>query len=203
MVESTEQEIKAGVDLGRLRAALGPVLSAHSVELVDVEWLTDRVGWTLRVTIERQGAGPAAPGFGVTLEDCVDVSRDVSAFLDANEELIPQHYHLEVSSPGLDRPLRSMADFTRFVGQTAKVKLKKPAPDGQKLLRGHLAAPKSSEGESVAVVVDGKHIEVPFADVSEAQLVYELAAAPKKKPAVRGKKIKDEPRKGASASKRQ
>ena len=223
MVESTEQEVKAGVDLGRIRAALGPVLSAHAIELVDVEWLTDRVGWTLRVTIERAGAGPAAPGFGVTLEDCVDVSRDVSALLDQHEELIPQHYHLEVSSPGLDRPLRSLADFTRFVGQTAKVKLKRPAPDGQKLLRGHLAlptgpqaapnpgapgAPGRPEGEQqgeamIAVIVDGKHIEVPYADVGEAQLVYELAAQPKKKPAPRGKKIKDEQRTGASSSKRQ
>lgn len=203
MVGNTEQEVKAGVDLGRIRAALGPVLSAHAIELVDVEWLTDRVGWTLRVTIERAGAGPAAPGFGVTLEDCVDVSRDVSALLDQDEELIPQHYHLEVSSPGLDRPLRSLADFTRFVGQTAKVKLKRPAPDGQKLLRGHLAAPKGSEGERIAVIVDGKHIEVPYADVGEAQLVYELAAQPKKKPAPRGKKIKDEARTGASSSKRQ
>ncbi|MEO7329154.1 MAG: ribosome maturation factor RimP [Minicystis sp.] len=186
-------------------------MSAHSVEIVDVEWLTDRVGWTLRVTIERPGAGPAAPGFGVTLEDCVEVSRDVSALLDADadadEELIPQQYHLEVSSPGLDRPLRSVADFTRFVGQTAKVKLKRPAPDGQKLLRGHLAAPKAGGGtegeERIAVLVDGKHLEVPYSDVSEAHLVYELAAQPKQKPAPRGKKSKDEQRASASSSKRQ
>jgi ribosome maturation factor RimP len=167
-------KVKAGVDLGRVRAALGPVLSAHDVELVDLEWATDRIGWVLRLTIERPGISGDA--FGVTLADCAEVSRDASQVLDV-EDLIPQAYHLEVSSPGLDRPLKREADFARFVGRLAKVKLSRPAPDGQKVLRGTLEAAPTGK---VAVAADGKHVEVPFADVVEANLVFELAPQPKK-----------------------
>jgi ribosome maturation factor RimP len=114
----------------------------------------------------------------VTLEDCAEVSRGASAVLDV-EDLIPQHYHLEVSSPGIDRPLRSAAEIARFAGRTAKVKLSRPAPDGQRVLRGLLDA--APEGK-VAVIVDGKRIEVPYPDVAEANLVFELVAQPKKAP---------------------
>jgi ribosome maturation factor RimP len=172
---SQAHEIKAGVDLARVRAAVGPVLSAHGVVLADLEWLTDRLGWVLRITIEREGS--TEQGGGVTLEDCAEVSRDSSAVLDLDEDLIPHHYHLEVSSPGLDRPLRTEAEFARFAGKTAKVKLSRPAPDGQRVLRGMLDA--AAPG-TVAVVVDGKHVEVPFADVAEANLVFELTPQPKK-----------------------
>jgi ribosome maturation factor RimP len=185
MEQTSEQQIKAGVDLGRVRATLSPVLSAHGVVLVDLLWLTERVGWTLRLTIEREGS--VEQGGGVTLEDCVEVSRDVSAVLDLDEDLIPHHYNLEVSSPGLDRPLRSLAEFARFAGKIARVKLARPAPDGQKVLRGPLAqssrAPLPGAGVDegmVAVLVDGKLIEVPFADVAEANLVFELTPQPKK-----------------------
>src|SRR4051812_6496038 len=124
MEASSDRQIKAGVDLARGREALGPVLSAHGILLADLEWLTERSGWTLRITIEREGAEEASGG--VTLEDCVEVSRDASAVLDVGD-LIPQHYHLEVSSPGLDRPLRTHADFARFASKLAKVKLARPA----------------------------------------------------------------------------
>jgi ribosome maturation factor RimP len=149
METSPERNIKAGVDLDRVRAAIDPVLSAHGVVLVDLEWLTERAGWVLRVTIEREllrGTGQPGPVVsddapeidGVTLADCVEVSRDVSSVLDV-AELIAQRYHLEVSSPGLDRPLRTEADFRRFVGRLSRVKLAEPAPDGQRVLRGQLA----------------------------------------------------------------
>jgi ribosome maturation factor RimP len=172
--------VKAGVDLGRVRAALAPLLSAHGVDLVDIDWLTERAGWTLRITIERPGSTDG--GGGVTLDDCAEVSRDASSLLDV-EDLIPQRYHLEVSSPGLDRPLRTPAEFARFAGKPAKVKLAEPAPDGQTVLRGTLA--EAPEG-TVAVVVDGRRVEVPFASVVEAQLVFELHPQPKKKPKPRG-----------------
>ncbi len=166
--------LKGGVDLEKVRAALAPVLAAHGVELVELEWTTERAGWTLRLFIERVGSEDASGG--VTLEDCVEVSRDSSSVLDV-EDLIPHHYNLEVSSPGLDRKLRGEADFARFRGQLAKVKLTRPAPDGQRVLRGPLE--EAPEGR-VAVRVDGKRIEVPAADVDEARLVYELQTGQKK-----------------------
>lgn len=179
----------AGVDLDRVRAAIAPVLSAHGVSLVDVEYTTEHLGWTLRIFIERYdptvaadaaapGAGdPSAAQGGVTLDDCANVSRDVSTALDI-ADLIPHKYSLEVSSPGLDRPLRTKADFTRFVGKLARVKLTRPAPDGQRLLRGILE--QAAEG-SVAVLVDGKHIEVPFEQVANANLIFELIPGQKSK----------------------
>jgi ribosome maturation factor RimP len=179
-MEGTHHVI-AGVDLDRVRAAIEPALSAQGVELVDLEFLTERAGWTLRVIIERSGDG-SDPSGGVSLEDCAEVSRDVSSVLDV-EDLIPQRYHLEVSSPGLDRPLRREADFVRFTGKAARVKLRRPAPDGQRVLRGPI---DPAAAGLIAVVVDGNRIEVPFAEVEEANLVFELSPHPKKV-AARGK----------------
>lgn len=167
---------KAGVDLARVRDIVLPVLAPFGVELFDLAWLTEQGGWTLRVTIERPGSTDDSGG--VSLEDCVDVSRAVSEVLDAADAVAP-HYNLEVSSPGLDRPLRHEADFARFLGRTARVKLAKPAPDGQRLLRGSL---DEAPAGSIAVVVDGKRVEAPYADVVEANLVFELSPQPKKQP---------------------
>lgn len=178
---STQKHTQTGVDLARIREAIAPVLSAHGVSLVDLEWATDRSGWVLRVTIEREGS--TDQGGGVTLDDCADVSRDVSSVLDV-EDLIAAHYNLEVSSPGLDRPLRTEAEFARFTGKLAKVKLSRPAPDGQRVLRGTLDRAPAGR---VAVEVDGKRIEVPFADVAEANLVFELVPQPKKKAHLKAK----------------
>jgi ribosome maturation factor RimP len=178
MQASNENTSKTVIDLDRIRAVVQPVLSTHGVSLVDVEWFTEQGAWTLRLTIERESAVAAGDvGGGVTLEDCAEVSRDVSSVLDVQDDIIAHKYSLEVSSPGLDRKLRTATDFQRFVGKTARVKLSKPAPDGQRLLRGPLA--EAPEG-MVAVIVDGKRIEAPYADVAEARLVFELAPQPKK-----------------------
>lgn len=171
---STQQATIAGVDLDRVRAALEPVLSAHDVSFADLEFLSDRAGWTLRLMIER--VGPDDVAGNVSLEDCAEVSHAASLVLDV-EDLIAQHYTLEVSSPGLDRRLRTPADFARFTGKTARVKLHSPAPDGQRLLRGVLD--RAPDG-AVAVIVDGKRIETPFDNVEQANLVFELLPQSKK-----------------------
>ncbi len=186
--------VKGGVDLAKVHGAIAPVLAAHGVTLVELSWQTDRGGWTLRLTIERTGTTEASGG--VTLEDCVEVSRDVSAVLDV-EDLIAQHYNLEVSSPGLDRKLRGPEDFVRFRGQLAKVKLSKPAPDGQRVLRGTLA--EIADGR-VAVLADGKLIDVPFEDVEEARLVFELQTGQKKGKPKGGSKAKTSGPKKAGAT---
>lgn len=188
--------IKAGVDLARVRDAITPVLGAHKVTLVDLLWLTERAGWTLRVTIERlsssmvgpQSSPQTPPGlhandpsvaqgmvtsFGVTLEDCSEVSRDISSVLDVTD-LIPHRYHLEVSSPGLDRPLKTEADFVRFVGHTVKVKLTAPAADGQRVLRGTLT---QAGGGSITVEVDDKPLRAALTDVAAANLVFEMPSS--------------------------
>jgi ribosome maturation factor RimP len=176
MQATNEQTSKPLVDLDRIGAAIGPLLATHGVSLVDLEWFTDQGTWTLRLTIEREGTSEV--GGGVSLDDCAEVSRDVSAVLDV-EDLVKHSYSLEVSSPGLERRLKKAADFERFRGKLARVKLARPAPDGQRLLRGPLA--EAPEGR-VAVIVDGKRIEAPLDDVVEARLVFELVPQPKKSP---------------------
>ena len=164
-----------------MRAALEPLAVAHGVSLVDVIWTTERSGRTLRITIERPGAGPIAAGFGVTVDDCAEFSRDASAALDLVDGL-DAAYCLEVSSPGLDRPLRSVEDFRRFTGELAKVKLREPASDGQRLLRGTIES-VTGEGASahIAMRVDGKAHDVAYAAIESAQLTFELAHGEKKK----------------------
>lgn len=176
---SNVEPSKKTIDFDRIRAAVGPVLATHGVVLVDLEWFTDQGTWILRLTIEREGLQESSdPAGGVSLEDCADVSRDVSAALDTDEDMIPHHYSLEVSSPGLERRLKSQADFRRFRGKLGRVKLARPAPDGQSLLRGELA---EAPDDMIAVLVDGKRIEAPYADVVEARLVFELVTQPKPK----------------------
>src|SRR5947208_4927737 len=118
------------VDVAAVRAVVQTVVAAHGLDLVDIEW----TGGVLRVFIERRDA-LERPDSGVTVENCVGVSRDLSTALDV-ADLIAHAYSLEVSSPGLDRPLTRPADFQRHVGRLAKIKLHAPASDGQLALRG-------------------------------------------------------------------
>lgn len=90
-----------------------PILKDLNLELVDIEYQREQRGWVLRFYLDKKG--------GITLDDCAAASREISTLLDV-EDVINTGYHLEVSSPGLDRPLKKIADFQRFVGQLAKIK---------------------------------------------------------------------------------
>ncbi len=169
--------------LARVRALAQPLAAALGVDLADILWTTESGKRTLRVTIERVSVAPngadAEHGWGVSLEDCADLSRDLSQALDA-EDAVPGAFNLEVSSPGLDRPLHAFSDYRRFVGQLAKAKLTRPAPDGQRVLRGTIESADVVAGEErVTIDVDGKPITVPFADVVDGHLVFELSGAPR------------------------
>lgn len=116
------------VDLHALEDLLRPAVDAQGYELVSVFWGREQGGNVCRLTIDR------LPGQGyVSHEDCVRVSREVSALLDVHE-VLPAAYNLEVSSPGIDRPLRRSADFVRFVGERIKVRLRPSAPQSEKSL---------------------------------------------------------------------
>jgi ribosome maturation factor RimP len=152
-------------DADRVRALVEPLVAARGFGLWDIEW----TGSVLRVFIEHP-AQLDDPLAGVTLDDCVHVSRALSAVLD-EVDLIPGAYSLEVSSPGLDRPLRTANDFKRQLGRLAKCKLKEPASDGQMALRGTIL---SASAEAIAMEVDGKHFDVRLDNIREAKLVFEL-----------------------------
>lgn len=165
------------VDRDRLNAVIEPVVRAHGAELVDVE-LKNESGWVLRVYVEKLGASAekmSTKQAAIDLELCSDIARDLSPALDVADP-IPQRYNLEVSSPGVERPLKKAADFVRFAGEKAKLKLKN-AVEGQKVLVGALGPVQDG---ALAVSEGKKTWNVPLADVVSAHLVFELAPTPKK-----------------------
>lgn len=164
-----------------VEAVVLPILRAHAVDLVELVFKTERGGWVLRVTVEKPGS--IEPGFGLTLDLLAEISRDLSSALDVSE-LIAQKYNLEVSSPGLDRPLFTLADYRRFAGKLAKVYLLEPAPDGQRVLRGILLP---DDEDRITVEVDGRPVTVSFADISRGHLVFEMGGSAKRPRASRKK----------------
>src|SRR5580704_685619 len=117
------------IDRAALLRVLEPVVLAHGAEVVDVEFRPERGGWVLRVFVEKAGASHQALSTreaAVSLELCANVSRDLSPALDV-VDLIPHAYQLEESSPGVERPLRTERDFTRFAGH--KIRLKRRPED--------------------------------------------------------------------------
>ena len=152
---------------------LAPTVEALGLELLGIEYLPMPGGSLLRLYIDRPGAeaGAEMDGEGVTVDDCEAVSREVSAQLDV-EDPISGNYTLEVSSPGLDRPLFTPAHFERFTGEVAKVALKLPQ-EGRRRLQGRVLG---VDGETIRVDVDGQAFEVAHGNVEKARLVPDWAA---------------------------
>jgi ribosome maturation factor RimP len=112
--------------VGRLREVAERVARSHGLEIFDVQLRREPIGMVLRVTIDRPDTGGVeAPEDAVGIDECQRVSQDLSALLDVEDEFGQQElgnaYTLEVSSPGLDRPLRHEADYRRFSGRLAKI----------------------------------------------------------------------------------
>lgn len=171
-----------GVDLSRIRALVEPVARAEGAELVDVEWTTEGRGFVLRISVDKAGSAEkkaSTEDSAVDLEVCSNISRAVSQSLDENDPFPPTlHYSLEVGSPGVERALRTEADYDRFEGKKAKLRLTTPI-DGQKVLVGLLSGVKSGE----LTLVDGpKTHVVPLAHIASGRLVFELGATPKPRP---------------------
>ncbi|MCQ4726291.1 ribosome maturation factor RimP [Anaerotignum faecicola] len=127
---------------------IAPVILKDNYELVDVEFVKEGQNWYLRIFIDKEG--------GVTVDDCETVSRAVEKVLDV-EDPIEQAYILEVSSPGLDRPLKKDSDFVKYAGETVDVKLYK-AVDKQKEFQGIL---KGLDG-TVVTITDENGAELSF-----------------------------------------
>jgi ribosome maturation factor RimP len=153
------------VDVHKLLTLAEPVVTGQGYELVDLEFKNELGAWILRVFIDN----PKAEG-GVGLEDCAQVSRELSAVLDV-DDVIPMHYSLEVSSPGLNRPLRKESDFARFVGKKAKIRTSRPVGESRRNFSGTLVG---VEAGKVKIDVGDQVCEVPVADVEKANLVYEF-----------------------------
>jgi len=148
----------------QIRSLLEPSVTALGYELVAVELIGSGADRTLRVYIDGSQ--------GITVEDCAKVSRQVSAVLDV-EDPISGSYMLEVSSPGLDRPLVRAEDFQRFRGSLVKVKARE-AVLGRKNFTGVLS---EAGADSIVVEVDGEPYELALANIERARLVPDLDAA--------------------------
>jgi ribosome maturation factor RimP len=131
-------------------------------DLIEVVFGREQSGAVLRLFIDK----PEGSGGSVTHEDCERVSRDVSAALDVADH-IPHAYQLEVSSPGLDRPLRRERDFARFVGESARIRLN-DGVQGRRNFSGTLRAAKNGR---VEIACDGRSYELPIDDIARANLI--------------------------------
>ena len=151
MNEWTEKFI-ADVDL-----LAEPLLKSEGMNLVDVEYRREPKGWVLRVYIDKKG--------GVTLDDCAVISNQLGDILDARMNW-DEPYHLEVSSPGIERPLTKPKHFIYFEGRSAVIKTN-CSVQGKKHFKGTLAG--FSEGE-VRLIVENQTVAIPFEAITKAHL---------------------------------
>ena len=153
----------------RVRALAGRLAASYGLEIFDVQFRREGQGLVLRVRIDRPGPSATADE-SVSVADCAQISRDLSAILDV-EDVVPGAYTLEVSSPGLDRPLRDADDYRRFSGRRAKVVLRE-AVDGQKYFKGRLGG---MDHDAVLIdAEDGRRHRVPLGVITRANLEVEF-----------------------------
>jgi ribosome maturation factor RimP len=153
----------------QVRERAGRVAGAYGLDIFDVQFRREASGMVLRIRLDRPGPAATAED-SVSVDDCARVSRDLSAVLDV-DDVVPTAYTLEVSSPGLDRPLRHAADYRRFSGRRAKLVMR-DAIDGQTFFKGTLAG---LEGPEVLIDGDdGRRHRVPLGVITRANLEVEF-----------------------------
>jgi ribosome maturation factor RimP len=150
----------------RIIALIEPLAERLGYELIDLEYASGRSHATLRFFIDKPG--------GVGLDDCEQVSREISALLDV-EDPIPTAFTLEVSSPGFDRALRTRAHFERFAGERVHVELKVPR-EGRRRYTGML---RTVADEGLTLEVDRETVSVPFDEIGRARLAPQGEPVPK------------------------
>jgi ribosome maturation factor RimP len=157
----------------RIRGIAQRVAGTHGLEVFDVQMRRESIGPVLRIVIDRPGPADGSPQShddSVGIQDCQRISEDISAILDV-EDVIDHRYTLEVSSPGLDRPLRGAADYRRFAGRAAKLVLREPV-DGRSHFTGRL---RGVEDDTVLFDDEqGRPHRVPLALVARARLEVEF-----------------------------
>jgi len=150
----TETELRSV----KLTHLLQPLVEDLGYEFVGLEHGSNTKNPVLAVYIDSED--------GIAVEDCEKVSREVAALLDV-EDPIPGHYNLEISSPGLDRPLFTLEQFGRFVGEVARISLFAPQ-EGQRKFKGTILG---AEGDRVKIEVDGSEVQLEMNNIAKARLV--------------------------------
>jgi ribosome maturation factor RimP len=153
----------------QIRAIAERVAASRGLDIWDIQSRREASGHVIRVFIDRPGPA-ATPEESVSIEDCAEVNREMSTILDV-EDPLPFAYTLEVSSPGLDRPLRALDDYRRFAGRYSKVVMRE-AVDNQKAFEGHL---RGVDGEDVLFEApNGRIHRLPFRLISRGRLEVEF-----------------------------
>ncbi|MBT8330424.1 MAG: ribosome maturation factor RimP [Desulfofustis sp.] len=142
----------------RVREFAESLLPAMGLELFDVQFRREGHGWVLRLVVDKKE--------GVSLDDCSQVSRETSDFLDV-EDIIDHPYHLEVSSPGLERPLRTMAECQRHLGKKARIKLNEEV-DSQRVIIGELVT--TEQNELKVLSEEGTTYRIKWENIHKARL---------------------------------
>jgi ribosome maturation factor RimP len=156
----------AKVIVGKIKPEIEKILAQKGIELFDITLLSERSGMTLRIYIDTEkGAG---------IDDCTEASRAVSAYLDSDENIVPlDKYSLEVSTPGLERPLRTEGDFVRFTGKKCKILTREKDASGRKSYTGVIDS--ASEGVvRLNVEKESQIFDIPIENISKASLVVEF-----------------------------
>lgn len=157
MIEKDRNEQNNNV-VTRVYELIEPLCIAEGFELVHVEYQRETGGRILRIYIDKPG--------GVTLDDCVDISRQAGDILDVSFEN-DWSYNLEVSSPGFDRPLVKLQDFERFKGFQTKIRTNQPL-NGQRNFKGILLGISDND---VNVSIDNRTVHIPFNSITKARLI--------------------------------
>lgn len=153
----------------RIRELAASIAAGYGLDVWDVTYSREGCGFILRVVLDKPGPSATAEE-SVSLEHCQRVSEELSAVLDV-EDVVPETYTLEVSSPGLDRPLRARADFERFAGRRAKIVMSEPVAR-QTAFAGHL---RGMDGDEVLFENEGgRLVRLPFGLIRRARLDVEL-----------------------------
>lgn len=146
----------------KIESLVAPAIEALGMDLWGCEYIPAGKDSTLRIYIDR-------PGVGVTVDDCAKVSRQVSAIMDV-EDPISAAYLLEISSPGMDRPLFKPEHYTPYIGKTVNVRARSPIM-GRRKFKGELI---QAGQDQIEVEVDREVYEIPFSSIDKASLVVEL-----------------------------
>jgi len=166
IVRLTNMAVEHGV-VGQVKNLITPIITDAQLELVDVEYTREGQVHYLRIFIDKPD--------GVTIDDCQTMSRECEVILDI-EEIIHTQYILEVSSPGLDRPLRKKKDYNRFRDRLVNIRTYR-AVDGRKKFLGRLIGLTDNQGTDTCVVtlrIDGSDVHIPYDMIASARLEVEF-----------------------------
>jgi ribosome maturation factor RimP len=155
--------------LDRIRSIAERVAAARGLQVWDIQSRREAVGHVIRVFIDRPGPA-ATPDESVSIEDCEHVNREMGTILDV-EDPLPFAYTLEVSSPGLNRPLREAGDYDRFAGRLAKLVVKEPV-DNQKAFEGRLRG--TDNGDVLLEAANGRLHRLPMQLITRGRLEVEF-----------------------------